>query len=115
HQRMIAAKKAEESAKEFLVGKNTVVNAGIPRNAVMPEQKPRVGASAAERYPLVDPVPAPAPVTTPASVSTQEPASKSGSHLSPESLSFRDALMKEARIKESYSKDSFIEQLKQEK
>ncbi|WP_331346990.1 flagellar biosynthesis protein FlhF [Cellvibrio sp. UBA7661] len=115
HQRMIAAKKAEESAKEFLVGKNTVVNAGIPRNAVMPEQKPRVGTSAAERYPLVDPVPAPAPVTTPASVSTQEPASKSGSHLSPESLSFRDALMKEARIKESYSKDSFIEQLKQEK
>lgn len=28
--RMLASKKAEESAKEFLVGKNTVVNAGIP-------------------------------------------------------------------------------------
>ncbi|WP_049629914.1 flagellar biosynthesis protein FlhF [Cellvibrio sp. pealriver] len=117
-QRMIAAKKAEESAKEFLVGKNTVVNAGIPRNAVMPEQKPRVGTSAAERYPLVDP--ATAPVATPATaVLTSAPAPApepaSGPNLSPESLSFRDALMREARIKESYSKDSFIEQLKKDK
>jgi flagellar biosynthesis protein FlhF len=31
--RMLAAQKAEESAKEFLVGRNTVVNAGIPRQA----------------------------------------------------------------------------------
>lgn len=52
--RMLAARQAEESAKEFLVGKNTRVNAGIPRHAVAPEQKPRTGMSAAERYPLVD-------------------------------------------------------------
>jgi len=71
--RMLASKKVEESAKEFLVGKNTVVNAGIPRTAaptnltqpatssrvqgrkavaVAPQAKPVV--SAAERYPLVD-------------------------------------------------------------
>ncbi|GGY67374.1 flagellar biosynthesis regulator FlhF [Cellvibrio zantedeschiae] len=31
--RMLASQKAEESAKEFLVGKNTVVNASIPRHA----------------------------------------------------------------------------------
>lgn len=103
--RMIAAKKAEESAKEFLVGKNTVVNAGIPRNAEVPAQKPRVGTSAAERYPLVDPVSAPA----------SAPAPVTNPNLSPESLSFRDALMKEARVKEHYPKENFIEELKQEK
>jgi flagellar biosynthesis protein FlhF len=96
--RMIAAQQAEESAKEFLVGKNTIVNAGIPRNAATPESKPRVGMSAAERYPLIDPAPA------------------SNPKLSPESLSFRDALMKEARAKkEAGLKDNFIEELKQEK
>jgi len=52
--RMIAARQAEESAKEFLVGKNTRVNAGIPRHASVPVQKPKTGMSAAERYPLVD-------------------------------------------------------------
>lgn len=75
--RMLASQNVEASAKEFLVGKNTVVNAGIPRNtanqtaqkpaanrpqgrkAVAP-QTPQVAApklvSAAERYPLVDEV-----------------------------------------------------------
>lgn len=79
--RMLAAQKAEESAKEFLVGKNTVVNAGIPRRSpvtaqpqvavvkaetksnrpqgrkavVAPVQvKAKPVMSAAERYPLVD-------------------------------------------------------------
>jgi len=79
-QRMLASQKAEASAREFLVGKNTVVNAGIPRHTpatavvqasqtkltgrpqgrkatlvqspVNIEAKPVV--SAAERYPLVD-------------------------------------------------------------
>lgn len=56
--RMLAARKAEESAKEFLVGKNTVVNAGIPRNIqTTPVQKPKAGMSAAEKYPLVDAAP----------------------------------------------------------
>jgi len=56
--RMLAARKAEDSAKEFLVGKNTVVNAGIPRNIQMPPvQKPKAGMSAAEKYPLVDAAP----------------------------------------------------------
>lgn len=79
-QRMLASKKVEESAKEFLVGANTPksprVNAAIPRVAaaeprkttgrapgratevrkpVEPVAKPRA-MSAAERYPLVDPV-----------------------------------------------------------
>jgi flagellar biosynthesis protein FlhF len=36
--RMLASQKAEESAKEFLVGRNTVVNAGIPRQS--PKQAP---------------------------------------------------------------------------
>ncbi len=56
-QRMMASRKAEESAKEFLVGKNTVVNAGIPRNAAVPAAKPKTGLSAAEKYPLVDDAP----------------------------------------------------------
>jgi flagellar biosynthesis protein FlhF len=76
--RMLASKKVEDSAKEFLVGRNTVVNAGIPRNPVTanitaanttqpaagsrvqgrkavtaaPQAKPVM--SAAERYPLND-------------------------------------------------------------
>jgi flagellar biosynthesis protein FlhF len=74
--RMIAARKAEESAKEFLVGKNTVVNAAIPRNLPTPAQKPMVGMSAAERYPLVDKVP-----TAPS-----------------ESVAFRETLLKESRL-----------------
>ncbi|RYZ92130.1 MAG: flagellar biosynthesis protein FlhF, partial [Moraxellaceae bacterium] len=45
--RMLASQKVEESAREFLVGKNTVVNASIPRQAsksapvthIQPEQK----------------------------------------------------------------------------
>lgn len=76
--RMLASQKVEESAKEFLVGKNTVVNAGIPRTPVAanttqpaavnrvqgrkavvaaPQAKPAVPVkpmSAAERYPLTD-------------------------------------------------------------
>lgn len=72
--RMLASQKVEASAKEFLVGKNTVVNAGIPRNsvsevaqkpavsrpqgrkAVVPPAAPVKTLSAAERYPLVDQV-----------------------------------------------------------
>jgi len=63
--RMLASRKAEESAKEFLLNKQTV-NAGIPRRAASvpvaaeaPIAKPRV--SAADRYPLVDEAPRPAP------------------------------------------------------
>lgn len=77
--RMLASQKVEESAKEFLVGRNTVVNAGIPRNPVTanrsqaaagnrvqgrkavtsaPQTKPAIHQakpmSAAERYPLND-------------------------------------------------------------
>jgi flagellar biosynthesis protein FlhF len=80
--RMLASQKAEESAKEFLVGRNTVVNAGIPRHAPLvaaapitietktaatrPQGRKAVAAqaevavntkpamSAADRYPLVD-------------------------------------------------------------
>lgn len=88
-QRMLAARKAEESAKEFLVGKNTVVNAGIPRNASALSARPKTGMSAAERYPLVDD----APVAT-------RPA------LSKESLSFRETLVNESRVKESRSRDA---------
>ncbi|HSC68737.1 MAG TPA: flagellar biosynthesis protein FlhF [Cellvibrio sp.] len=70
--RMIAARKAEESAKEFMVGKNTVVNAGIPRHTTAPMQQPRTGLSAAEKYPLLDD----APGTTKAGVSFKETLSK---------------------------------------
>lgn len=73
--RMLASQKAEDSAKEFLVGRNTIVNAGIPRNPVTANTtQPTVGnrvqgrkavaaapqtpqakpMTAAERYPLVD-------------------------------------------------------------
>lgn len=95
--RMIAARKAEDSAKEFLVGKNTVVNAGIPRNTPAPVQKPMVGMSAAEKYPLVDA--APAPVSTPAP--TSQPASTPATALSKEAISFRETLLKEGRLQES--------------
>lgn len=85
-QRMLAARKAEESAKEFLVGKNTLVNAGIPRHTAAPAARPKPGMSAADKYPLVDHAPV---TTTPA--------------LSRESLSFREALVKESRAKEPVS------------
>ncbi|HEY0891942.1 MAG TPA: flagellar biosynthesis protein FlhF [Cellvibrio sp.] len=87
--RMIAARKAEDSAKEFLVGKNTVVNAGIPRNTPAPAQKPMVGMSAAEKYPLVDAAPALASTSAPTTV------------LSKEAISFRETLLKEGRLQES--------------
>lgn len=70
--RMLAARQAEESAKEFLVGKNTRVNAGIPRHAVAPEQKPRTGMSAAERYPLVDDAPVATPIAAKAAASFKD-------------------------------------------
>jgi flagellar biosynthesis protein FlhF len=74
HLRLLASQKAEASAKEFLVGKNTVVNAGIPRNPVPASSVQTITAShvqtrkaaaesavsikpamsAAERYPLID-------------------------------------------------------------
>lgn len=83
--RMLASQNVEASAKEFLVGKNTVVNAGIlrtapiteaqkpvasaqktvsnrpqGRRAITPQTAPAIAAvkplSAAERYPLVDDV-----------------------------------------------------------
>lgn len=84
--RMLAARQAEESAKEFLVGKNTRVNAGIPRHAVAPEQKPRTGMSAAERYPLVDDAPVAAPIAAKAAAS------------------FKDTLQTQARHQESVAK-----------
>ncbi|PUA29690.1 MAG: flagellar biosynthesis protein FlhF [Cellvibrio sp. 79] len=87
-QRMIASRKAEDSAKEFLVGKNTVVNAGIPRNASATTARPKTGMSAAERYPLIDD----------ASVATKPALSK-------ESLSFRETLVNESR-KDSRVKDA---------
>ncbi len=83
-QRMMAARKAEESAKEFLVGKNTVVNAGIPRHAAATTARPKTGMSAAEKYPLVDDM----------AVATKPVLSK-------ESLSFRETLIQESRAKES--------------
>lgn len=97
--RMIAARKAEESAKEFLVGKNTVVNAGIPRNTPAPVQKPMVGMSAAEKYPLVDTAPVSAPIPSPvnpAAVTT----------LSKEAISFRETLLKEGRLQESLNAEA---------
>lgn len=98
--RMIAARKAEESAKEFLVGKNTVVNAGIPRNVPAPSPKPMVGMSAAEKYPLVDT----APVTTPLSSSVQ--SAPPTATLSKEAISFRETLLKEGRLQESIKGDA---------
>ncbi|HSX85018.1 MAG TPA: flagellar biosynthesis protein FlhF, partial [Cellvibrio sp.] len=79
--RMIAARHAEESAKEFLVGKNTVVNAGIPRHTATPAPKPRTGMSAAERYPLVDT----APVTI------------------KEAVPFKETLRNETRARETFA------------
>lgn len=88
-QRMIAARKAEDSAKEFLVGRNTVVNAGIPRHASAASAKPKTGMSAAERYPLVDDAPA-----------------ATASALSNESLSFRETLLNESRMRDARAKDA---------
>lgn len=98
-QRMLAARKAEESAKEFLVGKNTVVNAGIPRNASAPVTRPKPGMSAADRYPLVDD--SPVVTRSTATTSSARSSAQSASVLSQESLSFRETLVKESRIKES--------------
>ncbi|MEN0038873.1 MAG: flagellar biosynthesis protein FlhF [Cellvibrio sp.] len=83
--RMIAARKAEESAKEFLVGKNTVVNAGIPRHATAAVQKPMKGMSAAEKYPLVDAAP----------VATKTASFKEAS--------FKETLQQEAQARQSFA------------
>ncbi len=88
--RMIAARKAEESAKEFMVGKNTVVNAGIPRHAPVQASKPKKGMSAAERYPLVDPVPA-----------------AKDQRVTPEAATFRETLLNNTRG----ARDAKIEEL----
>lgn len=112
--RMIAARKAEESAKEFLVGKNTHVNAGIPRNIPAPAPKPRVGMSAAERYPLVDAAPVLAPVSTPKPLTARVPGKEAaqglnkdaGQALSKEAISFRETLLKEGRLQESLKADA---------
>lgn len=68
-QKILMTKKAEESAKELLVGKNTKVNAAIPRRSdfskamaeveTITDKKPaaklnKAFVSAADRYPLVD-------------------------------------------------------------
>lgn len=65
-QKMVMTKKAEESAKELLIDKNTKVNAGIPHNADFAKtfeqietvteknQKKTAFVSAADKYPLVD-------------------------------------------------------------
>jgi flagellar biosynthesis protein FlhF len=82
--RMIASRNAEESAKEFLVGKNTVVNAGIPRHVSTAAQKPMKGMSAAEKYPLVDA----APVVTTAATKV---------------ASFKETLQQEAQAKQSFA------------
>lgn len=92
--RMIAARKAEESANEFMVGKNTRVNAGIPRHASVTSAKPKAGMSAADRYPLVDSQ----------AVTTKSPVAA-------ESVSFREALrnntrsQQDARIEELLTKE----------
>lgn len=104
--RMIAARKAEDSAKEFLVGRNTVVNAGIPRNTPAPVQKPLVGMSAAEKYPLIDAAPVAPPVAAPVSASVSHPSSHSTSTLSKEAISFRETLLKEGRLQESFKADA---------
>ena len=101
---MIAARKAEESAKEFLVEKNTVVNAGIPRNRPTAAPKPMTGMSAAEKYPLVDTVPAPAAGPTVTPVSAPAPA------LSKEAISFRETLLKEGRLQESFRAETSIDE-----
>ena len=64
HQRMLAARKAEESAKEFLMGKNTKANAGIARPATESVATPTTKKilTAAEKYPLVDETPVAAPL-----------------------------------------------------
>lgn len=98
--RMIAARKAEASAKEFLVGKSTVVNAGIPRNTPTPAPKPMVGMSAAEKYPLIDAAPVAASVAPPAQPLHSTPA------LSKEAISFRETLLKEGRLQESIKGDA---------
>ena len=98
--RMIAARKAEASAKEFLVGKSTVVNAGIPRNTPAPAPKPMVGMSAAEKYPLIDAAPVAASVAPPAQPLHSTPA------LSKEAISFRETLLKEGRLQESIKADA---------
>jgi flagellar biosynthesis protein FlhF len=103
-QRMMAARKAEESAKEFLVGKNTVVNAGISRNESTPVNRPKPGMSAADRYPLVDDEPVVTRTSAARSVSGRPTAAKTAtenSALSKESLSFRETLINESRAKES--------------
>lgn len=91
-QRMLAARKAEESAKEFLIGRDAVVNAAIPRHTTAARSKPAM--TAAERYPLVDD----APVTKPSVARpAKAQAGQSKPALSKESISFRESLESETR------------------
>ncbi|MFO1388150.1 flagellar biosynthesis protein FlhF [Cellvibrio sp.] len=62
--RMLAAQKAEESAKEFLVGRNTVVNAGIPRQAPVAASTAPAKTNRPQGRKAVAPVEAPITKTT---------------------------------------------------
>jgi flagellar biosynthesis protein FlhF len=75
--RMIAARKAEASAQEFLVSKTPRLNTNQPLGTQLAaptlatNQKSKAGMSAAERYPLVDPAPVvtKAPASRPTGIS----------------------------------------------
>lgn len=89
--RMIAARKAEESAKEFMLNNSGRVNAAIPRRAATPPVKPQTGMSAAERYPLVDPV-----------VTGHDVRAK------PDTASFREALLSNTRDAQDAKIDALL-------
>ncbi len=79
--RMIAARKAEASAQEFLVAKTTrptVANQSVGALLAAPSpathQKPKTGTSAAERYPLIDPAPVMVKVPVAKPTSNAKPA-----------------------------------------
>jgi|GEM_PF-257232 len=54
--RMLASRKAEESAREFMVGKNTRVNAGIPRNSGAFKEESRHSGAVKQESRYAEPV-----------------------------------------------------------
>ncbi|MES2823796.1 MAG: flagellar biosynthesis protein FlhF [Pseudomonadota bacterium] len=103
--RMIAARKAEASAQEFLMTKTTRPNSanqpvGAPLAVPTPttNQKPKAGTSAAERYPLIDPAPlmVKAPAVKPAIIAkpvpVRQPATAVKSVAAPAAIATKPAM-----------------------
>lgn len=90
--RMLANRKAEESAKEFLVGKNTKVNAGIPRYVGSEKQESRYAGAVKQESRSAPPIKA-----DPRFAPSAKEESRYSAPAKQESTRYKDAVADRAR------------------